>query len=143
MEVDAVVEGFKRLPIKGGYVVELELEPGRELSLRIEQDASNLRPGACHETYSLRFACLRDVSTSLVLPRAATRIASYQAKATTDRQLQKYSARGIVYSPKTWCFSLEMSDGNIQIEAESFSFGVVSRSEIRGPESAITSGIAQ
>lgn len=130
MPSKTIVDDFKQVPIENGSIMEFTLDPGQELSLRIVQDFTSLKPGGSCETYSLRFSSLRDVRVSLKFAQNPLMVETKDVEPAGDVQRQKYGQRSQVYSRDSWWFSLALSGGDLKVEAESFNFSVISRAEV-------------
>ena len=132
MAIDSVSNEFTRLPINGYYVIELTFDPGSHLSLTMMQDPSRSDPRGSCQTVSLSFGCVRDVQSSLRLHGSFGKIERHRARASSKKQQLKYHRKSRVYDAQSRWFSLTLTSGKLEIEAETFSLMTIGRAEVYG-----------
>jgi hypothetical protein len=131
--VDRIVDRFNQAPIDGHFLIELVFEPGAQLNMTMMQDPSDLIPGDLCRTVSLRFGCIRDVRSTIELKGQPGQVRMHHAQPCSQDQQLKYRRISPAFSANTFLFSLMLSSGTLEVEAEYFDLMTISRAEIYRP----------
>ena len=130
---DRIVDRFNQAPIDGHFLIELTFDPGTQLNMTLMQDPSGLTPDDLCRTVSLRFGCIRDVRSTIELKGQPSQIRRHHAQPCSQEQQLKYRRISPAFSADTLLFSLMLSSGTLEVEAEYFDLMTISRAEIYRP----------
>jgi hypothetical protein len=133
MPIDRIVDRFNETPIDGHFLIEIALDPGTQLSVTMMQDPSALTRDDLHQTVSLRFGCIRDVRSTIELKGQPGQIRRHHAELSSQDQQLKYRRISPAFSAETRWFSLLLSAGTLEVEAEYFDLMTIGRAEIYKP----------
>jgi hypothetical protein len=122
---ESIQRRFKALPIKNALVADFSFDLGEEFSLKLFPDPVSLKLGGVCEKYALRFSCTRDVRFALEANETPMQIMSYAAKYPSG--VKAGSTRN---SKALMRFTLRLSTGQLEVQAEDFSLTVVQRMQI-------------